>query len=94
MPTRPLHFAMQRESAVRVALVRLFAIRHGRDVPLAELQRALDAEGVPRDSVEPTLIILQEKRVAVRTTKGWRPAGLAPRSRAREPMAQFSWLHA
>lgn len=85
---------MKLESAVRVALVRLFALRHGRDVPLSEIQRALASEGFASEAVEPILLALQERRVAVRTLAGWRPAGPAPQSRAQAPLASFSWLHA
>lgn len=84
---------MHTESAVRVALSRLYATRHGRDVPLAEIQRELATEGVAVDAVEPTLRDLQQRRIAVQTPSGWRPASLPPASRARAGMAQFSWLH-
>lgn len=85
---------MQAEGAVRVSLSRLFATRHGRDVPLAEIQRDLESDGFSRDEVEPTLRALQLRRIAVETARGWRPAALPPASRAHERMAQFSWLHA
>ena len=94
MARQPLRVGMHVQGATRVALARLFAIRHGRDVPLVEIEREVVAEGFERALVEPTLRALQERRLAVLTAQGWRPAAHPPQSRAHEPMAQFSWLHA
>lgn len=91
MAFRAVSRSMHQESAVRVALASLYAKRHERDVPLDELQRALD--DVPAEDVEPTLRDLQARRMAVKTPQGWRPASPPPGNRAGTSMAQFSWLH-
>lgn len=84
---------MQPERAVRIALNRLYAVRHGRDVPLAELVEEAQLAGVGAEEVEPALRALAGERLAVLTARGWRPAAFPPHVRAQESMARGSWLH-
>ncbi|HET6405324.1 MAG TPA: hypothetical protein VFH78_11815 [Candidatus Thermoplasmatota archaeon] len=83
----------QTEHAVRVSLARLYATRHGRDVPLEELQRDLAASEVQPTDVEPSLRALEREHLAVRTERGWRPAAPPPRSRTTAALALAARLH-
>lgn len=85
---------MDPDRVVRVALARLFAIRHDRAVPLPELVREGALEGLEAGQVVQALASLQAQRLAIETPEGWRPGSLPLASRARQAMASFGWLHA
>jgi hypothetical protein len=80
-------------SRAKAVLARLTARRHGRPVPLADLEEALTLEGMDARQAHHATQALLDARAAVETTGGLLPTSPPLATRAPNEVASFSRLH-